>query len=269
MRALHTTSVDQRLFQELSYDCRDCHGLCCSAFYFAKVDGFPYDKAEKRRCMHLAKDHRCQIHDSLHTSGCHGCMTYDCLGAGPAAVSLYTADDLLQEDSMQELYEVFPVMTQLHQMLAYILEAEMVTQEHRLHHQLEDAYTKIQQIKQSKTALMTPATLQRCYGIVNPLLKQVWKQVQLMYRSDHKKPGKSLAHQHLIGIDFSMQCLIQADLTGSVLDGCCFLGTDTRDCKVHHADLRNTLFLTQMQVNQMKGNAKTILPPPIRKPSHW
>ena len=62
--------------------------------------------------------------------------------------------------------------------------------------------------------------------------------------------------------------LLAADLSGVDL-GPADLLADLRDAKVHKANLGDVLFLTQSQVNAMRGDAGTTLPDGIERPAHW
>ena len=65
--------------------------------------------------------------------------------------------------------------------------------------------------------------------------------------------------------------LIAADLRGADLGDADLLGADLRDADVRGADLATALFLSQPQVNAMRGDAATTLPthwpaPPLDRP---
>ena len=72
----------ERLQENLKIQCHECHGLCCVALYFSKIDGFPEDKLAGNPCNHLLDNNQCHIYNSLKEMKMKGCMIYDCFGAG-------------------------------------------------------------------------------------------------------------------------------------------------------------------------------------------
>ena len=55
----------ERLQENLKIQCHECHGLCCVALYFSKIDGFPEDKLAGNPCNHLLDNNQCHIYNSL------------------------------------------------------------------------------------------------------------------------------------------------------------------------------------------------------------
>jgi uncharacterized protein YjbI with pentapeptide repeats len=47
------------------------------------------------------------------------------------------------------------------------------------------------------------------------------------------------------------------------------IGADLRDADVRGADLSESLFLTQAQINAAKGDRATKLPPLLERPFYW
>lgn len=66
-----------------------------------------------------------------------------------------------------------------------------------------------------------------------------------------------------------MALMIASDLRGCKLRGTNFLGADLRDADLSNADLSESLFLTQMQINEASGNKGTRLPKWLEYPEHW
>lgn len=81
--------------------------------------------------------------------------------------------------------------------------------------------------------------------------------------------GRDLRARSLTGADLRGAYLIAADLRGCDLSGVDLLGADLRDARLGGADLSNALFLTQPQVNAAQGDASTVLPDDLDRPSHW
>lgn len=48
-----------------------------------------------------------------------------------------------------------------------------------------------------------------------------------------------------------------------------FIGADLRDADLSGANLTDTIFLTQVQINAAKGDANTKLPSLLSRPAHW
>jgi uncharacterized protein YjbI with pentapeptide repeats len=71
--------------------------------------------------------------------------------------------------------------------------------------------------------------------------------------------GASLRGARLIGADLRRADLTLADLTGA----------DLRDADVRGADMRQSLFLTQAQLDAATGDEKTRLPSSLTRPAHW
>ena len=62
--------------------------------------------------------------------------------------------------------------------------------------------------------------------------------------------------------------LIAADLRDSDLSGADLLGADVRDALLDGADLSKALYVTQPQLNAVRGNPVTRLPSDLEMPSH-
>lgn len=62
-------------------DCTACAALCCMAFAFEPGGDFPIDKPAGLPCPNLSGD-RCAVHARRAALGFHGCIGFDCLGAG-------------------------------------------------------------------------------------------------------------------------------------------------------------------------------------------
>jgi len=60
-----------------------------------------------------------------------------------------------------------------------------------------------------------------------------------------------------------------ANLRGVDLSYADLIGADMRDADLSGANLTNSIFLTQSQINTSKGDARTLLPMMIGRPSHW
>ena len=63
--------------------------------------------------------------------------------------------------------------------------------------------------------------------------------------------------------------LIAADMSNLDLSGVDFLGADFRDLNLKGADLRESIYITQSQINSALGDVTTKLPKSINMPKHW
>ena len=109
----------------LRADCENCFGFCCVALYFSASEGFPEDKDAGKPCLSLQSDFRCSVHKDLKKLGLKGCIAYDCFGAGQKVAKVtYGGHDWRQApESAKQMYEVFLIMRQIHEMLWYLAEA--------------------------------------------------------------------------------------------------------------------------------------------------
>lgn len=109
----------------LRADCANCFALCCVALPFAKSTDFAVDKAAGTPCKNLRQDFRCGIHTGLRDKGFQGCTVFDCFGAGQqvSQVTFGGRDWRTDPGTARQMFEVFPVMRQLHELLYYLTEA--------------------------------------------------------------------------------------------------------------------------------------------------
>ena len=109
----------------LRADCGRCFGLCCVAPGFSASADFAIDKPAGRPCPHLQPDFRCGIHVDLRGQGFRGCAVYDCFGAGQqvSQVTFGGRDWHRDPRAATQMFEVFPIMRQLHELLWYLAAA--------------------------------------------------------------------------------------------------------------------------------------------------
>ncbi|HXP22413.1 MAG TPA: pentapeptide repeat-containing protein [Streptosporangiaceae bacterium] len=109
----------------LRADCERCFALCCVAPAFSASADFAIDKAAGRPCPNLSPDFRCGIHRHLRQRGFRGCAAYDCFGAGQKVAQLTFGgrDWRAAPRTARQMFEVFAIMRQLHELLWYLTEA--------------------------------------------------------------------------------------------------------------------------------------------------
>lgn len=272
-------------FLGLRADCEECFGLCCAALPFALSSDFAMDKAAGQPCSNLQEDFRCGIHTSLRERGFRGCTVYDCFGAGQKVAHVtYGGVDWHQAPaSAAQMFEVFPVMRQLHELLWYLTESLSWPAAGPIHHALAEALEQTEQLTlhQPEELLKLDVTAHR--GGVNELLLRASELTREAARRELKPApkrqktfsrGADLIGARLRGAD--LRCLslrgaylIAADLNGADLRSADLIGADFRDTDIRGADLTGSLFLTQFQINAAKGDAATKLPGNLTAPAHW
>ena len=130
--------------RNLRADCENCFGLCCVALYFSSSEGFPIDKDAGQPCINLQPDFRCCVHKDLRELGLKGCTAFDCFGAGQkvSQVSYGGCDWIKSPKSRKEMFEVFQIMRQLHELLWYLTEALTLQSVHCIHGSLNSLFDK-------------------------------------------------------------------------------------------------------------------------------
>ncbi|MEU7028271.1 pentapeptide repeat-containing protein [Streptomyces sp. NPDC014779] len=262
---------------ELRGDCANCFGLCCVALPFARSNDFAVNKASGEPCRNLRDDFRCGIHTRLRDSGFPGCTVYDCFGAGQHVSQVVYGGVSWREapETARQMYEVFPVVRQLYELLRYLTEARALAATRPLHAELDRALARVTALTGAEAADLEKLDVGPVRAEVNPLLL---KSSALVRAAAGGKPqdrrgadliGKRLRGARLRGADLRGALLIAADLTGADLSLADLIGADLRDADLSGADLTGALFLTQPQLNAARGDAATRLPEGFERPAHW
>jgi uncharacterized protein YjbI with pentapeptide repeats len=260
---------------ELRADCARCFGLCCVAPAFAASADFAIDKPAGRACPNLAPDFSCGIHTELRPRGFPGCTVYDCFGAGQrvAQITFGGTDWRLAPDTAKEMFEVFPVMRQLHELLWYLTEALTLAAARPLHADLDGALAETERLTRLGAGALVELDVAAHRDNINTLLLRTSELARAGHRGkDHR--GADLIGAKLRGADLRSAnlrgaYLIGADLRGADLRGADLIGADLRAADLRGADLTGSIFLTQSQLNAAKGDAATKLPPALTRPAHW
>ncbi|MCE0453247.1 pentapeptide repeat-containing protein [Brevibacillus sp. AF8] len=280
----HIQSTYDNSLSHLQGDCESCFGLCCVALPFAASSDFAINKDAGKPCSNLQADFRCGVHTKLRDIGFRGCTVYDCFGAGQKVSQVtYGGQDWRKEPgSAKQMYEVFPIMWQLHELLWYITDALTKQAAEPLHPALKEAMEETQRLTDQSPEDILKLDIALHRAKVNELLLQTSELVRKDAVTKYKggKQGKSygrgadligakLKGADLRGTQLRGAYLIAADLRGADLRGADLIGADFRDTDVSGANLTETLFLTQVQLNAAKGDASTKLPPLFTRPPHW
>jgi uncharacterized protein YjbI with pentapeptide repeats len=261
----------------LRADCANCFGLCCVVPAFSASADFAIDKSPGTPCPNLQPDLRCGIHSRLRPAGFPGCAAYDCFGAGQqvSQVTFAGRDWRLDPDTATQMFEVFPIMRQLHELLAYLAEASALPAARSLQPELDAAFDRVDALTRGNPGSLVQVDIATHQGDVNTLLTQVSELARTAVSRagvDHRGAnlmGADLSRADLTGANLRGASLIGADLTGADLRLADVTGADLRGADLSGANLAETLFLIQSQVDSAIGDAGTKLPQSITLPQHW
>lgn len=261
----------------LQADCANCFALCCVALPFAKSNDFAVNKPAGTPCKNLREDFRCGIHTRLRDTGFQGCTVFDCFGAGQqvSQVTFGGRDWRTHPETRAEMFDVFPVMRQLHELLFYVAEALTLPDAAPLHARLRDALAETEQWTRADAPSLADLDVGALRQQINTLLLKTSELVRAKVpgrKKNHRGAdlmGARLSGADLRGANLRGAYLIAADLSRADLRTADLIGADFRDANLRDADLRNALFLTQPQLNAAQGNPKTHIPPSLTHPNHW
>lgn len=276
---------NENTLNHLSADCENCFGLCCVALPYAKSADFAFDKAGGTPCQNLQSDYHCGIHKNLRNKGFRGCAVYECFGAGQK-VSQVTYNGIDWRDNpalAKEMFEVFPIMQQLHEMLRYLNEALSLEDAGPLSKDLQAALEKTEYLTNLNSKSIIELHVPTHRAIVNELLLRtselVRAKVSLKKNKNQIKQNKigrgsdligaNLRGADLRGTNLRGALLIASDLRDSDMRVTDLIGADLRDADLSGTNLIGSIFLTQAQINSAKGNNHTKLPSSLSIPEHW
>ncbi|WP_339157985.1 pentapeptide repeat-containing protein [Paenibacillus sp. FSL W8-0186] len=270
---------------KLRADCESCFGLCCVALPYAASVDFAVDKNAGQPCPNLQSDFRCGIHQNLRQHGFRGCTVYDCFGAGQqVSQGTFGGHDWRQDPgTAQTMFEVFPVMWQLHELLWYLAEVLTIPSARSIHEDVRIALEETEQLTFLDADILLKLDVAAHRAEMNKLLLRASELVRSAVLQSLKgsaaRPksfnrGADLIGAKLRGADLRAAnlrgaYLIAADLRGADLRGADLIGADLRDADLRGADLTDSIFLTQAQINSAKGDGGTKLPPALEYPAHW
>jgi hypothetical protein len=271
--------------ESLTADCTKCFGLCCTALTIVASSDFSINKPAGTPCMNLKSDYSCQIHSQLRENGFRGCTVFDCLGAGQVVSQVTFNGQSWREnpDIEKKMFQVFPIMEQIHEMIAYVAEALSYDIPDDLADKLRKQLKELRDLTKLDADYLLTFDLVMCRFSLNGLLTLAsdfvrgntivkMSGVRKMEEFDHARAdwmGKKLKGKDLRATDFRGAYLIAADMRNTDLRAVNFIGADLRDVNFSGADLSTSMYLTQMQMNSAKGDVKTKLPSHIYRPSHW
>ncbi|MCX4959657.1 pentapeptide repeat-containing protein [Streptomyces virginiae] len=261
----------------LQADCANCFALCCVALPFAKSNDFAVNKPAGTPCGNLQQDFRCGIHTRLRDKGFQGCTVFDCFGAGQqvSQVTFGGRDWRTHPGTASRMFEVFPVLRQLHELLFYVSEALTLPAAAPVHADLRRALTETEEWTRADAEALVGLDVGALRQRINTLLLKTSELVRAKVpgrKKNHRGAdlmGARLSGADLRGANLRGAYLIAADLTRADLRTADLIGADLRDTDLRGADLREAVFLTQPQLNAAQGDPTTRIPPSLTRPTHW
>ncbi|MEW9095884.1 MAG: pentapeptide repeat-containing protein [Clostridiaceae bacterium] len=275
----------KELHENLKINCQKCFGFCCVALYFSASEGFPTDKDAGKPCINLQSDFTCAVHKNLREKGLKGCTSYDCFGAGQKVAEVtYDGQDWRSNPEIaKQMFDAFLIVRELHEMLWYLTEALSVQDDSVIQDKISNMISETVRFTNLDADSLIKLDLVSHRNNVNPLLSNTSEHVRAKAQSGHRTNlkrkkkiagrlnlmGSDLRKVNLIGEDLRGALLIAADIRGTDLSGADLIGADLRDADIRGTNLKNSIFITQGQINTAKGDSNTKLPMSIVRPSYW
>jgi uncharacterized protein YjbI with pentapeptide repeats len=273
-----TLVIDNNTLNNLRADCENCFGLCCVALPYAKSTDFAFDKDGGTPCRNLQSNYLCGIHNDLRNKGFRGCSAYECFGAGQkvSQITYNGRDWRSNQDVAQEMFDVYPIMQQLHEMLWYLYGALTTDAAKSIYKELHYVFVETEELAAKSPEFILSIDVNEHRAKVNKLLICISELVRAEVRKKQKEKrrgmdyiGAKLMGADLRGTNLRGALLIAADLRNADLRWSDFIGADFRDTDIRGANLIGSIFLTQAQVNATRGNKHTKLPATLVRPAHW
>jgi Uncharacterized low-complexity proteins len=261
----------------LRADCERCVGLCCVAPAFSASADFAIDKDAGHACPNLRSDFRCAIHPRLRQEGFPGCAAYDCFGAGQKVTqATFAGGDWRRTPRIAaQMFEVFPIMRDLHELCWYLTEALTLRRAGPLHRELSLALDETERLTRGSPEALVALDVNAHRRDVDALLLRASELVRADAQRrpiDHRGAdliGADIKGADLRGANLRGAYLIGADLRGADLRTTDVIGADFRGADLRGADLTGSIFLTQSQLDAAKGDLDTKLPRSLTRPTHW
>lgn len=258
---------------ELRADCSRCFGLCCVVPAFARSVDFAIDKPARTPCPNLGADSRCGIHAKLRGSGFTGCTVYDCFGAGQQVSQVTFGGTSWRDDpaSAGLVFDVFPVMRRLHELLWYLTRTLELAPARPLHAEVDRLRAEVGELTGGSPEELVALDVDPYWERVNALLLRASELVRGKGRNRRGADliGKDLRGARMRATSLRGAYLIGANLRGADLRLVDFIGADLRGADLSGADLTGGFYLTQAQVDAARGDHATRLPAGLTHPAHW
>lgn len=246
--------------------------MCCVASAFTRSADFALDKPAGTPCTNLLADFGCGIHENLRPQGFPGCTVFDCLGAGQQVAQVTYRGRSWRDapETAPEMFKVFGIMRQLHEILWYLTEVSTRTPAD----DVTALLAEVEKLTRADAKTLVGTDVETVRDRVRPLLTRCSERVRanVRGRKDHRGAdlvGAKLRGASLRAANLRGAYLIGADLREADLRSADVLGADLRNADVRGADLSDALFLTQFQLNAAGGDASTRFPTELTRPAHW
>lgn len=269
----------------LRVDCEKCFGLCCVALYFSASEGFPVDKVAGNPCLNLQSNFGCSVHKNLRKQGLKGCTAYDCFGAGQKVAQVTYGGHHWRQfpKSSKQMFDVFLIMRQLHEMLWYLTESISLQPARPIQTELSSMRSETERLTSLSADSLIKLDVASHQDAVNALLLHTSELVRAKFCGKQKTPSKrnktstrgldffgaDIRRTNLRGANLRGACLIAADIRGADLSGADLIGADLRDANICGTNLMYSIFLTQSQINTANGDSNTKLPLSLVRPKYW
>jgi uncharacterized protein YjbI with pentapeptide repeats len=206
-----------------------------------------------------------------------GCAVYDCFGAGQhvTQVTFAGADWRTAPHLAGQMFHTFAVMRQLHELLWYLTAALSMPISPALRDEVHVAREAIEQLTTLDADSLAALDVDAHRNEASTVLVAVSEHVRAGVgpaapdRRGADLIGASLPAADLTGANLRGALLIGADLTGADLTLADLTGADVRDTDFRGANLADSLFLTQAQLEAAKGDIHTRIPATLDRPAHW
>ena len=273
----HVEPVPEGDGLSLRADCDSCFALCCVVPAFSASADFAITKDAGQPCPNLKPDFRCGIHTRLRESGFRGCTVYDCFGAGQKVSQVTFGREHWRRAPAvaRQMFEVFPIMRDLHELLWYLTEAQALQPTGPLHTEVTLALTETERLTYLSAEALIALDVEAHRQDVNALLLRTSELVRAEVRGEKKELrgadliGAKLARAELRGASLRGAYLVGADLRGADLRMADLTGADLRGADLSAADLTGSIFIIQSQLDSARGDTETAFPATLSRPAHW
>jgi len=187
----------------LKANCEKCFGLCCVALPFAASVDFAVNKDGGKPCSNLQSDYKCSIHKDLRGKGYKGCTVFECFGAGQkiSQVTFNGIDWRKDAKHARKMYDAFPVMHQLHEILWYLNEAILLQATQPIHKELSEAIEETERLSNLHVDELMKVNIPLHRAEVNVLLLEtselVWKEMNATHKKRMSHRGADLMGANL------------------------------------------------------------------------
>lgn len=173
-----------------------------------------------------------------------------------------------------QVFEVFFIMRNLHELLWYLTEALTLPSARSLYDELSRALSETERLTHNRPGVLMELDVTAHQQNINTLLLRTSELARAKVRQKKDLSGADLIGANLKGAGLRGASLrgaylIGTDLRGADLRLADLIGADFRNADLRGADLTGSIFLIQSQLDAAKGDSETKLPPSLARPKHW